>query len=175
MVASYNFSARADGLPGPWSPVRPPAAFPQLSIAGGEFDCKSQLDKEKLCGTVHFSAEPLMESKRVLSMQMVQNVVGMTPEQIVAKLGEKYGPHTDSFDVVVSGESSHRARQYVWGAPFPLDDKNSGSVTFARQENNWQIEAVVFEPEMNRAVLLLQLIGARRGSDAVAGASDVRL
>ncbi|WP_062114897.1 hypothetical protein [Aureimonas sp. AU40] len=174
-VAGLDFTAKPKGLlPAMFSP-KPWGDFTAMPIVGGGFDCRSEIDKERLCGTVQFSPEPTMEAKRVLSMRMAQTIVGLTPEQVVAKLGEKYGPHTDAFDVVVSGKDEHRARQYVWGAPFPLDDDRSRAVSFARQDNNWQIEAVVFEPEVNRTVLLLQLIGTRNGGDALSGASDVRL
>lgn len=69
-VTGLDFSARADGLlpsrftPKPWGDFHP------MPIAGGGFDCKSELDKEKLCGTVQFSPEPTFEAKRILSMRM---------------------------------------------------------------------------------------------------------
>jgi len=174
-----RFTANSKGLPITGFSGGNPRQFRPLPVAGEKFDCGSSVGPERICGEATFSKEEDVGQQRVISLRMVQNIAGATTEQVVAKLTEKYGAFTDSFDAaVISGaimhSNSYEARQYVWGSPFPTSNKIGDPVTFTEQNKNWQIEAVVFQPEVNRTVLLLQLVSAQEGANPAAS-TDVRL
>lgn len=173
----FDFTASSDGLKERGFLGGRMPTFRPLEIVGHQFDCDAKVDAERLCGQVTFSEDEDIKDQRITTIKLAQNTVGLTTDQVVARLVEKYGSYTDAFDSFVeAGEIfdtvRHRVRHYVWGNSVTPLKTSGGPVAFTGLDQNWQIEAVVFQPEMNRTVLMLQLVGSGNGQSSPA---DVRL
>lgn len=162
-----SFAAEPGVIPPPSDDIAPPRQdfWSPLPVVGENFGCDAKTPENRICGSVTFSPDPLVEDKSITSIRLAQTI-GATSESVAATLAERFGSPSDSFAVEIpTWNGSLEARQLVWGAPSPRNDDTVGSEALTDADQTWQIEAILVEMAAGRTVLIIQVGGSGTGSE----------
>lgn len=158
-VGSDERSFQIQLVKGGWAGAREFADGGAYSIFGSNLDCLSPQNLGVKCGVIQFwgsDADDKTTPDSIRRITFAQSASGITREQVVAKLTEKYGPPSDNKSVSVF--DTYRGNMLIWGRSRQHPDSEN-QIYFTRETwtQNWEVEAYIIEPSGDRITIITQI------------------
>lgn len=137
-------------------------------VFGPDLDCRGETDALEKCG--YFFAR---SDGHVHSIVQMQQAMGVSEDTITEALVEKYGQPSDSMPATVM--NSYRGQMLVWGRSSRDLGETVPAVAKETENQHWQIEAFIVEPEEGRRVVIVQLneVSANAGASSEADGGGI--
>ncbi len=158
-LSSDNQSFKLKQIKGGWDGSLEFGDGGEYSIFGSKFDCMSPKNLGVKCGFVDFVGSDATDEEKPESVKRItfaQSASGVTREQIIAKLTEKYGTPSDNKSAIIFDQ--YRGNMLVWGR-IRQHPESDVQMYFTRETwtQNWEIEAYIIEPSEDRITVITQI------------------